>query len=474
MALIEGVGDEVTLLFGLLLGLMVLVLAWASTHTAEPAESIFSPPVATSAVSSPLVEQHSTLTASTADGTTTSTSGLETLTPPPGEEGKAGGGQGGERRRSEGGGNGEGGGGEGGGADAAGEGGEGGERSALGDGLRRREVGAAPEEGEEPEGQRNMVVRLKFLNDTERTAQVQPQDTIGYIKRASVPWGPVAAAAANMALIEGVGDEVTLLFGLLLGLMVLVLAWASTHTAEPAESIFSPPVATSAVSSPLVEQHSTLTASTADGTTTSTSGLETLTPPPGEEGRRVEGRGGEEEERGWGNGEGGGGEGGGADAAGEGGEGGERSALGDGLRRREVGAAPEEGEEPEGQRNMVVRLKFLNDTERTAQGQLLQNDAQTLASLNLAHNCVLHCHVSQHAAAAARLGGGAHAGAPPTHQVQVALNVGSLMVPMFLLMLSVLWYCQIQYRHFFTAPATASLVGVTIFFSLVAFGVYRR
>lgn len=144
---------------------------------------------------------------------------------------------------------------------------------------------------------------------------------------------------------------------------------------------------------------------------------------------------------------------------------------------------------------MVVRLKFLNDTERTAQvqpqdtigyikrtyfagqeqqvrliyqGQLLQNDAQTLASLNLAHNCVLHCHISQHAAR------GTPTGAPPTHQVQVALNVGSLMVPLFLLMLSVLWYCQIQYRHFFTAPATASLVGVTIFFSLVAFGVYRR
>ena len=88
-----------------------------------------------------------------------------------------------EGERSEGGGNG----GEGGGADAAGEGEEagedGGERSVLGDGLRRREGAATPEAGGEGQGQRNMVVRLKFLNDTERLAQVEPQDTIGYIKR---------------------------------------------------------------------------------------------------------------------------------------------------------------------------------------------------------------------------------------------------------------------------------------------------
>ncbi|KAJ3596500.1 hypothetical protein NHX12_002907 [Muraenolepis orangiensis] len=283
-----------------------------------------------------------------------------------------------------------------------------------------------------------------------------------------------------MALIEGVGDEVTLLFGLLLVLMVLVLAWASTHTTEPTESIFSPPPATA--TSSLEQQHTGLAAvATAPPPACS----ETLAPPPGEEGKTE----GERSE--------GGGGGGGADSAAEGEveEGGQRSALGGGLRHREGVSSSEEGGASEGQRNMVVRLKFLNDTERMAQvqpldtvgyikrtyfagqerqvrliyrGQLLQNDGQTLASLNLAHNSVLHCHVSQHTA------GVPPAGAPPTRQVQVALDVGGLMVPLFLLMLSVLWYCQIQYRHFFTAPATASLVGVTIFFSLVAFGVYRR
>lgn len=227
-----------------------------------------------------------------------------------------------------------------------------------------------------------------------------------------------------MALIEGVGDEVTLLFGSLLLLMVLLLAWISTRTSEPPEHLF-----TSATGPDPSLRLSSAHQDTTPSSTSTTSSSSSSSP------------------------------------------------------------------SSSSQRNMVVRLKFLNDTERTAevkpqdtigyikrtyfagqeqqvrliyQGQLLQDDAQTLASLNLVHNCVLHCHISQHA------GRGAAGGARPADQVQVALNVGSLMVPLLVLMLSVLWYCQIQYRQFFTAPATASLVGVTIFLSLVAFGVYRR
>ncbi|XP_068998406.1 transmembrane and ubiquitin-like domain-containing protein 1 [Embiotoca jacksoni] len=276
-----------------------------------------------------------------------------------------------------------------------------------------------------------------------------------------------------MALIEGVGDEVTLLFGSLLLLMVLLLAWISTRTSEPPEHLFaastgptpsqrtgpthhsSPPSSTS-LSSPCPSSSVSSSASSPvnDSSVTDTPLTTTSTE---EEGGRGE-------------------------AGGE-----------DGLRNRGGGGGEEE--ETLSQRNMVVRLKFLNDTERTAQvkpgdtigyikrtyfagqeqqvrliyqGQLLQDDAQTLASLNLVHNCVLHCHISQHA------GRGTAGGPRPADQVQVALNVGSLMVPLLVLMLSVLWYCQIQYRQFFTAPATASLVGVTIFLSLVAFGVYRR
>lgn len=256
-----------------------------------------------------------------------------------------------------------------------------------------------------------------------------------------------------MALIEGVGDEVTLLFSSLLLLMVLLLAWISTRTAEPPEHLFtsstgpapSERTAPSPQDTPLSSASSN--AFSSSGTASDSSSFEAppTGPSPDEEGEESEG--------------------------------------GGGARRRE------------GRRNMVVRLKFLNDTERTAQvqpqdtigyikrtyfagqeqqvrliyqGQLLQDDAQTLASLNLVHNSVLHCHISQN------VGQGAAGGPRPADQVQVALNVGSLMVPLLVLMLSVLWYCQIQYRQFFTAPATASLVGITIFLSLVAFGVYRH
>ncbi|XP_051879385.1 transmembrane and ubiquitin-like domain-containing protein 1 [Pristis pectinata] len=145
--------------------------------------------------------------------------------------------------------------------------------------------------------------------------------------------------------------------------------------------------------------------------------------------------------------------------------------------------------------SMVMRLKFLNDTERIVQvrpehtighikrtqfphqehqvrliyqGQLLGDDTQTLSSLHITGNCVVHCHISQNATPQSP------AGSHAAENTETTLNVGGLMLPLFFLMLSVLWYYQINYRHFFTAPATISLVGITILFSFVAFGAYRR
>ncbi|XP_043543485.1 transmembrane and ubiquitin-like domain-containing protein 1 isoform X1 [Chiloscyllium plagiosum] len=144
---------------------------------------------------------------------------------------------------------------------------------------------------------------------------------------------------------------------------------------------------------------------------------------------------------------------------------------------------------------IMLRLKFLNDTERIArvrpedtigeikrihfpqqehqirliyQGQLLGDDTRTLSSLHIVNNCVIHCHISQNATPQSP------AGSHAAEHTETTLNIGGLMLPIFFLMLSVLWYYQINYRQFFTAPATISLVGITILFSFVAFGAYRR
>uniref|UniRef100_A0A3Q3G3L6 Transmembrane and ubiquitin-like domain-containing protein 1 n=1 Tax=Labrus bergylta TaxID=56723 RepID=A0A3Q3G3L6_9LABR len=198
----------------------------------------------------------------------------------------------------------------------------------------------------------------------------------------ALPWA--------MALIEGVGDEVTLLFASLLLLLVLLLAWVSTRTSEPPENLFTsatgpaPSLRTSTAHMKHPHLH----------TTPPLLPLQLFLKRHGENGS--------------------------------------------------VGPQDTIG---------YIKRKHSNYTEQQVrliyQGQLLQDDAQTMASLNLVHNCVLHCHISSTPAGAAG-GRGLRPGA-------VALNVGS----------------DIQYRQFFTAPATASLVGVTIFLSLVDSISYR-
>uniref|UniRef100_A0A2K6GYY5 Transmembrane and ubiquitin like domain containing 2 n=1 Tax=Propithecus coquereli TaxID=379532 RepID=A0A2K6GYY5_PROCO len=146
-----------------------------------------------------------------------------------------------------------------------------------------------------------------------------------------------------------------------------------------------------------------------------------------------------------------------------------------------------------------VRLKFLNDTEELAvarpedtvgtlkskyfpgqesqmkliyQGRLLQDPARTLRSLNITDNCVIHCHRSPPGSAVP--GPSASLAPSATEPPSLGVNVGSLMVPVFVVLLGVVWYFRINYRQFFTAPATVSLVGVTVFFSFLVFGMYGR
>lgn len=159
--------------------------------------------------------------------------------------------------------------------------------------------------------------------------------------------------------------------------------------------------------------------------------------------------------------------------------------------------------------SISVRLKFLNDTEEVAvvepqdtvgilkskcfsgrehqiklifQGQLLQDPKRTLLSLNITDNSVIHCHISQalHEVSpeeGAQSGAGAGAGSGVSSGFRaagVAISTSSLVVPVFVVILAVVWYFRLNYRQFFTAPATISLVGVTVFFSFLIFGMHSR
>lgn len=139
MALIEGVGDEVTVLFALLLAAVVLGLAWVSTRAPEPA--------ATPREAETLPEE----------GPSAAASPVEHKAPAPAAAAAAAAG-----------------------AVPDGAGG-------LAAGLRCR-AGSSPSQsplGEADEGpaEPTMVLRLKFLNDTERLARVRPDDTVGALKR---------------------------------------------------------------------------------------------------------------------------------------------------------------------------------------------------------------------------------------------------------------------------------------------------
>ncbi|XP_075774815.1 transmembrane and ubiquitin-like domain-containing protein 1 [Pelodiscus sinensis] len=276
-----------------------------------------------------------------------------------------------------------------------------------------------------------------------------------------------------MALIEGVGDEVTILFGLLLVLLVLALAWVSTHTAERADQVFAAPPSLAAGrlgAESLLEEESREPGAPAPA---AGGPRETAEPSAGAAPDGPEGT-----------------------AAGLRHRASPGSAQGPPQPPEGPGASPEAVDSSPTERGTVLRLKFLNDTERLVsvrpdetvgslkrahfpgqehqvrliyQGQLLREDAQSLAALHLTHNSVLHCHVSQHGPAP--VAAGLRATADPVH---TALNVGSLMLPLFVLMLAALWYFQLQYRHVFTATATTCLAGLTLLFSFVAFALYRR
>ncbi|XP_069066841.1 transmembrane and ubiquitin-like domain-containing protein 1 isoform X2 [Pleurodeles waltl] len=247
-----------------------------------------------------------------------------------------------------------------------------------------------------------------------------------------------------MALIEGIGDEVTILFGIVFCFLVLVLSWVSTHTNERSEQLFVPVVSdVGAVGTPRLSevpvepvvhpecfQEQKNDGDETSAPSASSAAAETAPPDTGDDTFR-------------------------------------------GLRHRvsstslDVRSSPTElfEETDSGQeatdssagQTMVLRLKFLNDTERLArvrpedtvsflkrtffpgqehqvrliyQGQLLRDDTQTMSSLHLTDHCVLHCHISQHATPQMPAGARVdqkrnyllHIRTPPTEKLQIKVK----------------------------------------------------
>ena len=130
MALIEGVGDEVTILFAVLACLLVLALAWVSTHTAEGADPLPQP-----------------------SGTPTPAQPSEAMAVTGSIRGEAPGAETPSLRHR-------------------------GQAAQPEPGMGLSATSPTPDSPQEP-----LVLRLKFLNDSEQVARAWPHDTIGSLKR---------------------------------------------------------------------------------------------------------------------------------------------------------------------------------------------------------------------------------------------------------------------------------------------------
>ncbi|XP_041282242.1 transmembrane and ubiquitin-like domain-containing protein 2 [Onychostruthus taczanowskii] len=268
-------------------------------------------------------------------------------------------------------------------------------------------------------------------------------------------------------LILGVGDEVTLVAGVAVLALALVLAWLSTYVADGSSQLLGTGDAAvirlgsagaAEAPEPPGTPESAEEKAEEEGEAAAARGDSGSPPEPGPE-RRLEAR--------------------------------------SSSRDPAEPGAPAAGDACPGL--IKIRLKFLNDTEEVAvarpedtvgilkskyfpgqesqtkliyRGQLLQDQARTLRSLRITDNCVIHCHRSRGATAAAPAlpePGPAAPAAPG-----LPLGGGTLMVPTVMVVLALGWYFRINYRQLFTAPATVSLIGVTVLVTFLAFGVYGQ
>ncbi|XP_064472225.1 transmembrane and ubiquitin-like domain-containing protein 1 [Ornithodoros turicata] len=143
---------------------------------------------------------------------------------------------------------------------------------------------------------------------------------------------------------------------------------------------------------------------------------------------------------------------------------------------------------------IMVRLKYLNDTERCVTGRQdeslgefrrrhfaeelasqrvvrlifngaqLRNDTATLSSCGIQHGCVVHVHVSTMPATSS-----------PAAQspAEVDLNLGALMWALFATVLGMLWFAFLQIKELFNWTSITILVILSGFFCIGLYGQYH-
>ena len=93
-------------------------------------------------------------------------------------------------------------------------------------------------------------------------------------------------------------------------------------------------------------------------------------------------------------------------------------------------------------------------------GRELRPDTSSLAAYNVDDLSVVHCLVTRSTRNAQQTQNDAEL---------TDLDLSNLMLPLFTLILALIWYCRIVYRNFFNAMSTLALLGITVlyFFTLV-------
>ncbi|CAH1775184.1 unnamed protein product [Owenia fusiformis] len=105
--------------------------------------------------------------------------------------------------------------------------------------------------------------------------------------------------------------------------------------------------------------------------------------------------------------------------------------------------------------NKLVRFIF--------NGQELRNDLATLEAYNIQDNSAIHCLLSDPQRQNDEL----------VYQDQAEIDLSALMLPLFGVILGLVWYCRVMYRNYFNATSTLALGGISMLYAFALASTFR-